>query len=383
MDKDPASKTQEPGSEDKILRILILNWRDPAHPLAGGAEYSMYEHALYWRKKGAHVTWVGSAFEGAKKNETKKGIKFLRMGSHFTVHLKTFFRYMRGEFRDADIVIDCFHFVPYFTPLYVRNKSIVAWINEPAKNAWFKNIFFPASLIGFIFEPLFFVPYRKAQFVTSAKSIKKELIKLGVRRIKVIPHGIEILDMDRIKKEQSLTLIYLAQITEDKGIENALRAFSIISHKSEIINPVLWVVGKAPDSKYLKKVKKLVRDLKLVKNVKFFGYVDKRQKFTLLKKAWILVHPSVREGWGLNVIEAAGVGTPSVGYDVVGLRDSIKNGKTGLLSEENPEDMAEKCMKLVRDRDFYDKLSVNAKEHANSFSWQKAGKKSLQIIKSL
>jgi glycosyltransferase involved in cell wall biosynthesis len=45
------------------------------------------------------------------------------------------------------------------------------------------------------------------------------------------------------------------------------------------------------------------------KGVKFFGHVNEKKKIELLRKAWILVNPSVRERWGINVIESNAYGT--------------------------------------------------------------------------
>lgn len=363
------------------MNILILNWRDPSHPLAGGAELSLLEHAKHWKKKGADVTWFSSSFNNAAREDKIDGIKIIRYGSHFTVHLYAFVYYLKKGFRDIDIVIDCFHFVPYFSPLYFKNKKIIAWINEPAKNAWFKNIIFPFSLIGYLLEPLFFLPYRKIKFITSATSIKKELVKMGLKNIEIIEHGIKIISTQNTKKEKDPTIIYLAQITPDKGIQDGLDAFEIVAQ--QIKNAKFWIIGKAPDKTYLNKIKQYVLDKKLNSSVKFFGFVEERKKFELLSKGWILIHPSIREGWGLNIIEANGAGTPAVGYDVVGLRDSIQNNKTGLLSAPNPQSMAEKCLRIIKNKRQYNEFSRNARIYSSAFSWNDSGSKSYNLLMRL
>src|SRR5262249_27504876 len=54
-----------------------------------------------------------------------------------------------------------------------------------------------------------------------------------------------------------------------------------------------------------------------------------------LAAAHVLVATSVREGWGLNVSEAAACGTPSIGYRVPGLVDSVP-ASGGALVEPSP-----------------------------------------------
>lgn len=362
------------------MHILILNWRDPQHPLAGGAEQSLLQHAKYWQKRGATVTWFASHFSKGKKKETLDGITYIRSGSHYTVHLHAFWAYVKKQILHPDVVIDCFHFVPYFSPLYIRKSKILALINEPAKNAWFKNIYFPLNIIGYLLEPLFFLPYRRSLFFTGSQSIAAELPQYGVNphAIRVVHHGVTTLPVKKVEKEEQPTIIYVAQLSPDKGIEDAIYAFQEVLQ--EYPKAKLWVVGRPIDDGYLHKIKEIVSKLSIANNVTFFGYVSQQEKFTLLAKAWILVHPSIREGWGLNVIEANSVGTPAIGYDVVGLRDSIRNNETGLLCAPNRKALGEMIKKLLKDKRLSQQLSSHAVEWARNFSWEESGKKSWKII---
>ena len=61
------------------------------------------------------------------------------------------------------------------------------------------------------------------------------------------------------------------------------------------------------------------------------GRLSRRELYERMARAHCLLVPSVREGWGLVVVEANAVGTPAVGYDVRGIRDSIRPGETGVL----------------------------------------------------
>ena len=68
------------------------------------------------------------------------------------------------------------------------------------------------------------------------------------------------------------------------------------------------------------------------------------------------VKPGVREGFGINVIEAASMGTPAVGYNIHGLRDSIRDGYSGLLAS-GVDDAAERALSLLGDSELYKKFS--------------------------
>ena len=142
----------------------------------------------------------------------------------------------------------------------------------------------------------------------------------------------------------------------------------------------LWVVGKFESKNYEKRLKRLINEFKVKKNCTFFGYVDEEKKAELLQRAWVMAHPSAREGWGLNVIEANSAGTPVVGYNVQGLRDSIIDNKTGLLVETDAISLADGVEKVLEDKKLLSKFSTEAKKWSKTFSWEKSGRESFAYI---
>ena len=145
-----------------------------------------------------------------------------------------------------------------------------------------------------------------------------------------------------------------------------------------------WIAGKPVSQEYKKFITSMIENAGLEKAVKMFGYITDAEKFSMLERAWILVHPSIREGWGLNVIEANGMGTPAVGYNVTGLRDSIQDGLTGLLTTKNtPEFLAKSISSLLADKKRYQICVKNALKWADRFNWNSAGEKSWYLIKEI
>jgi len=361
------------------MKILILNWRDIKHPLAGGAEISTHEHAKRWVKAGHNVTQFSSFVKGEKSSEIIDGVLIIRMGSHYTVHLCAFFYYILHARNEIDLVVDEFHFIPFFTPLYCRKKK-VAFIHETAGEIWFKNHFFPINFIGFFLEPLFFYLYRKICFITVSDSTKKDLIKFGIKKehIYIIHNGLSPIRSVK-KKETNPTIIYLGKFSRDKKTEDAILAFFEI--QKVFSNSFLWVVGKQEKHGIENSLKELVKKLGIEKKVTFFGFVQEEEKYDLLKRAWVLINPSMKEGWGLTVIEAASQGTPCVAYDVSGLRDSIQDERTGLLAKERrPKNLAEKIIFLLKNKTWYDRLSKQSLQWSKEFTWEKASRESMELI---
>lgn len=366
------------------MNVLILNWRDIKHPLAGGAEISLEKHAQYWIKKGARVTWFSSSFPNAKQNETINGISYIRRGNHFTVATQFFFYYFTVGIKDIDVVIDCFHFFPFFTPLFVKNKTIVALINEVAGEIWYENIMFPIAFIGSKLEPYIIRIYNKKTFLTASNSTVKDLISVGIKRrnIIVVQHGYTKLKLSGVlpSKEKNPTLLFLGRLSKDKGIEDALLMLEILIRDNKDVK--LWIVGKAESENYERKLYSIIDQNKLKDSCKFYGFVSEEKKAELLARSWILIHPSIKEGWGLNVIEANSVGTPAVGYRVPGLVDSIVDNKTGLLVENDPESLASAVEDLIKSKSELSKLSKNAINWSKQFTWEKAGRQSWSMLKN-
>jgi glycosyltransferase involved in cell wall biosynthesis len=137
----------------------------------------------------------------------------------------------------------------------------------------------------------------------------------------------------------------------------------------------------AESDDYNREIKQKVKKLGLEGKVKFWGFVTQIKKFELLARAHVLVNPSVREGWGLVNIEANTMGTPVVAYNSPGLIDSVKDGESGLICDQNlAENMAQLVKRLVNDKKLYLQLAEGAKQWASQFNWEKSRKQSLEII---
>lgn len=369
------------------MRILVFSWRDPKHLLAGGAEQVMHEHMKGWVKAGHSVSLFSSKVGKAKKEETIDGVKIVRKGYQYLgVQIEGLFYYLK-ERKNFDFVVDQFHGVPFFTPLYVK-KPKVAVIQETARAVWFLNpLPWPLShvvgALGFMVEPFIFLLYKRTAFITGSQSAKKSVAAFGVpkKNITVVPHGVLVKKLVPIPaKEKIPTIVYLGVLSKDKGIEDAIKTFHLLKKRKF----QYWVIGKAETRGYEKKVKDLVKKLGMDKKVKFWGYVDGAKKFELLAKSQVLLNPSAHEGWGLVNIEANSMGIPVVAYKNPGLVDSVKDGYSGVLTKKNtPESLAREIFGLLQDKKRYASLCARARIWSKNFSWEKSRKLGLEIIEGI
>ena len=371
------------------MNILIFSWRALGHPHAGGAEKVTFNHAKAWVKAGHKVTIFSSSFNNSKKNEVIEGVEILRSGDEiFGVRVNAFFWYLSSSSRRYDLVVDEVHGLPFFTPIFVRVPKMV-FIHEVAKEVWILNPWpKPFNLIpaffGFFLEPFIYkIFYKKIKFLTVSKSTKDDLVGWGIPKenINIIQNGLDINKPKKIfQKQKKTTLIFLGSLSKDKGIEDAIKCFSKLSSLNK--DWQFWIIGKS-DSSYLNYLKNLAKRFNVSNHIKFWGFVNENKKVELLSKSHLLINPSIREGWGLNVIEAASLGVPTVGYNVPGLKDSIVNNKTGYLSSPNPEDLSIKTLRLINDQATYKRFQTNCIDWSKKFNWGISTKKSLTLIKKI
>jgi glycosyltransferase involved in cell wall biosynthesis len=121
-----------------------------------------------------------------------------------------------------------------------------------------------------------------------------------------------------------------------------------------------------------------------VNDVVFYGRVKNELKYELLSRSHLVLVPSIREGWSLAVTESNAMGTPVVGYDVPGLRDSVIDGETGILvKEKSPQHLAKAAINLLKNKSLLSKYSSNALNFSRQFSWDKTACAFDEIIRDM
>jgi glycosyltransferase involved in cell wall biosynthesis len=102
------------------------------------------------------------------------------------------------------------------------------------------------------------------------------------------------------------------------------------------------------------------------------GRVDEQTKADVLGRAWLMVLPSVREGWGIAVMEAAAAGIPTVAYaGAGGTGESVVDGVTGVLVEDEAGLLAA-VGDLLSDQSRRERLGGAARARAARFGWEEA-----------
>jgi glycosyltransferase involved in cell wall biosynthesis len=362
------NKTQE-------MRILWFNWRDIKHPEAGGAEVLTHEVMLRLARMGYDMTLFCPSIPNGLNKEEIDGVKIIRSGGKYTVYSKARRFYLSNK-NNYDFVIDEINAKPFLSPGLVRDKPILALFHQLIHEEWFYETPFPLNYICYYYlERKWLSSYRDIPTATVSVSSQQDLKEYGFKRVHVVPMGLSVKPLDKMEeKESTPTLVFIGRLKRHKLADHALRAFARI--KEKLPESKMWVIGDGTMRKELEKMN--------VKDVVFYGHVKNELKYSLLRKTHLVLMPSIREGWGLVVTESNAMGTPVVAYNVPGLRDSVIDGKTGVLVKDNsPKDLANSSVALLTNRDLLKKYSNNALAFSTQFSWDKTASAFDKLIREL
>jgi glycosyltransferase involved in cell wall biosynthesis len=310
------------------VRILILSWKDLAHPRAGGAEVFTEEVARSLVERGHEVTLFASSVADRSEEETTCGVRVVRRGSRLSVYrsARRFWREQpSGRF---DVVIDEINTRPFSTPRWIDDTPTVALVYQLAREIWSYETPFPVSILGrYVLEPWWLRTYRCIPAMTISRSSADSLARYHHwANVTLLPIGLKPHPVPDVPKEPEPTIVFLGRLVSMKRPEHVIEAFKVAA--TSFPSARCWMMGEGPLLSRLRST--------APPGVSFFGRVGNEEVLARLARAHVLVTASVREGWGLNVSEAAACGTPSIGYAVPGLVDSLR-ASGGAYVEPRPE----------------------------------------------
>jgi len=354
------------------LRIAIVNWRDPWHPEAGGAETYAWEMALGLLRRGARVTFLTARGDGQEPAQARDGIQIVRRGARFTVYPLVLAWLLRRR-RDFDAVVDCENGIPFFTPWAMPRRVPVFCVMHHVHDAQF-GVHFPPwmAAAGRVLEgPVARQVYRRHLTIAVSQSTERAMTeRLGWKGpVCIIPNGIGAEAFDRSAAEPAAALppasvTWVGRMVAHKRVDRVLDVAARLGPAGHVVD----VIGRGPASQELADS---VAGRGLAGAVRLRGYLPEESKRAAVAASALHLNTSQGEGWGLCVIEAAALGVPTVAYDVDGLRDAVRHGVTGWLVRpgERIEDVTERALKELDDPARRAEIADACRSWAAQFDW--------------
>jgi glycosyltransferase involved in cell wall biosynthesis len=360
------------------MKILLLNWRDIKHPEAGGAEIVLHEQAKRWVDWGHDVTLLTSRPEGSASKDNLDGININRAGGFYSVYARTAMTYLASLRKEIDVVLESINGIPFFSPLYCR-KPAVGLLHHVHRAQFLVEMTPVLGRIGMTIEHCFpkFLAYKRIICVSksTADDMQEYLWGTGRQHLEVVNNGI---DHDFFSPEDGEfsrpTILYLGRIKKYKRLNRLISFMPAV--RKEIPDAELLIAGRGD---HLENVKAMVQEKRLGDFIHFLGYVSEEEKRNLYRRSWVLAMPSMNEGWGMNVVEANACGTPCVSYRVPGLKDSVSDGRSGFLVEDDNQ-FIKSLVRILENSSLRDELSRGAHEWATRYSWDQTARQTLQIL---
>jgi len=367
-----------------LEKIVVLSSRDITHPLSGGAD--IYIHEILRRLTSRYsITVLAEGGPNRKPVEEIDGITY----RHFPRPLHRLLlpaRYVAKFAGDTNLLIENADVgIPWLSPFYSKVPRI-AVVYQVAANIFHYELSRPLSELAVRLEPLIYRIYGNSKIVTCSSSTKHDLVRLGLSeaRISVVTPGVDDsflkFEPDGCKFDVP-TIVCISRFKRYKGLSYAIRSMKYVLER--VPRAKLIIVGNGDETELKDEVSRTdySESVQILQRRPNSWNEEKR---LLLSRAHLLLIPSVREGYGIVVIEANACGTPAVGWNVPGIRDSILGGRTGLLVPfDDIHALANAITKCLSEPELLKAFSEVAIEWARQHSWDWAADEFAKLIDSV
>lgn len=317
---------------------------------------------------GNDVTLFAATFPGAEVEQALAGVRVVRGGSKLTVYPTALRALAGGALGQPDVVVDVQNGIPFGSRVVAAVPTVVL-VHHVHREQW-PVVYGPVrSRLGWWVESRL-APrlYRGSQYVAVSEATRSELVGLGVEsgRIEVVRNGVQAGNQHCGVRSSTPRILVLGRLVPHKQVEHVIRAAAAL--RANVPGLRVSVVG---DGWWRDEVRAEADRMGVADIVELHGFVDDATKQRELAKAWVLALPSLKEGWGLVVTEAAAHAVPSIAYRAAGgVNESIGHGESGLLVDGGEEDFASALRRLLLDDGLRAGLAQGAAHRAAALSWQ-------------
>ncbi len=357
---------------------------DAVYPwVKGGAEKRVYELAIRLVQRGHDVHWYSLGWWWPENGETDMVMDGIHL--HGVSNPVELYSEDRRSIKEALIfslkllnplmmedydVVDCQGF-PFFSCFTAKIHSVVGkskliiTLHEVWGDYWYTYLGKP-GIFGVIVERAMLS--LTDNIITVSSKTKKDLknIKKSENSI-IIPNGIDFDHITEIKASNERSdLIFAGRLIKEKNVDILINSISRIKEKFPDIRCL--IIGDGPERE---KLEELTVGLQLTDNVIFKGFMENYDDLIgYMKSSKVFVLPSIREGFGIVVIEANACGLPVVvvDHEMNAATDLVVDGVNGIKSGLEVDEMADNIIKSL---DSSDKCKEKCIELSRKYDWNK------------
>jgi glycosyltransferase involved in cell wall biosynthesis len=357
---------------------------DAVYPwVKGGAEKRVYELAIRLVQRGHDVHWYSLGWWWPENGETDMVMDGIHL--HGVSNPVELYSEDRRSIKEALIfslkllnplmkedydVVDCQGF-PFFSCFTAKIHSVagksklIITLHEVWGNYWYTYLGKP-GIFGVIIERAMLSLTDNIITVSSKTKMDLKNIKKSENSI-IIPNGIDFNHITEIKASNERSdLIFAGRLIKEKNVNILINSISQIKEKFPDIRCL--IIGDGPERK---KLEELTVGLQLTDNVIFKGFMENYDDLIgYMKSSKVFVLPSIREGFGIVVIEANACGLPVVvvDHEMNAATDLVVEGVNGIKSGLEVDEMADNIIKSL---DSSGECKEKCIELSRKYDWNK------------
>jgi glycosyltransferase involved in cell wall biosynthesis len=365
-------------------RVLILNWRDTGHPDGGGSEVYAEQVADGLAVRGHDVTILTARYPGSAREETRaSGVRVRRIGGRLGVYPGAALAVILRRVPRPDVIVETQNGLPFLAALWAPRTPHVVLVHHVHREQWPVVFPTPIARLGWWMESRVAPRLNRTRpYVTVSELTRSELAEIGVDpgRVRVVHNGVLPPPPHDVVRADHPQLLVLGRLVPHKRVEIALTTVDRL--RGEFPGIRLVVAGRGW---WEPELRREVEERRLGDVVQLAGFVSAEERHRLYASSWVSLVPSLKEGWGLVVVEAGMHETPSVAFEGAGgVTESIVDDHTGVLARADDLDhFVELTRALLLDAERRALLGKQAAEFASRFTWAETVNRFEELIDEL
>ena len=228
-------------------------------------------------------------------------------------------------------------------------------------------------------------------FLTAKKAIAvsayaKKLLTFGfppkiTNKCAVVYHGVNQIKSDQTQNTKLRTdLLAVSDIYVQKNYYTLIEAFALIIKKRPRLK--LIIIGQIIDHAYFKRLKRLIKKLKVEKNIYFKGHINSKQLMNYYQNCRVFVFPSFVETFGNSLLEAMSAGAPIACSKEAAMPEILKDA--GIFFDPTDKyDIADKIERLLSNSKLSKKLGQMASQRSHDFLWRTTAQQTYDVLRSV
>jgi len=241
-----------------------------------------------------------------------------------------------------------------------------------------KKLFYKFICVPIEKKALSKIPY----IITVCPQIKDIIKRNTNSKIFVIPNGVDLEHINRIKPTKKYdyhTIFFLGMLTKGKGVSDLIKTIPEVQKK--INNIKLFIGGIGPYEHHLKQ---LVIEHNLEDRVKFLGFLDEVEKFSVMKSIDLFVLPSYWESFPVVLPEAMACGKPIITTNIAGNPYAVTNEENGFLIEPgDTKDLADKIIYLLKNEKIRREMGKASLMKSYDFNWNGIAQQTKKVYEKI